>query len=103
MGPRSADRGIDAMRWHGGNGTVGRRMLVEPLVVWGDPSGAGPLFRGQLWNAWIGTDQVPMDTVQQFDDSNYYMAFTNQGKWGTLWLEIPGPQPLGLTSVSYAH
>jgi hypothetical protein len=94
---------MDAMRWHGGNGTVGRRMLVEPLVVWGDPSGAGPLFRGQLWNAWIGTDQVPMDTVQQFDDSNYYMAFTNQGKWGTLWLEIPGPQPLGLTSVSYAH
>jgi hypothetical protein len=94
---------IDSMRWHGGNGTVGRRVLVEPLVVWGDPSGPGPLIRGQLWNAWIGTDQVPMDTVQQFDDSNHYVAFTDQGKFGTLWLQVPGPNPFILTSVSYAH
>jgi hypothetical protein len=98
---------VDAMRWHGGNGVVGKRMLLEPLAAWAPPGGgtsSSPAqISGQLWNAWIGTDQVPMDTVQQFDDENYYLAFTHQGKFGTLWLEIPGPEPFVLTAVSWVH
>jgi hypothetical protein len=86
---------------------VGKRMLLEPLAAWAPPGGgtsSSPAqISGQLWNAWIGTDQVPMDTVQQFDDENYYLAFTHQGKFGTLWLEIPGPEPFVLTAVSWVH
>jgi hypothetical protein len=94
---------VDSLRWHGGNGVIGRRMLLEPLVAWSPSSGGAPLVRGQLWNAWIGTDQVPMDTVQQFGDGNFYVAFTNACKFGTLWLQVPGPNPFVLESVSYAH
>jgi len=93
----------DAMRWHGGNGVVGRRMLLEPLVAWSPPTGGAPLVRGQLWNSWIGTDQAAMDTVEQFSDGNFYVAFTNQCAFGTLWLQVPGLKPLSLNPVSYAH
>ena len=94
---------VDSMRWHGGNGAVGRRMLLEPMVAWVPPTGGAPLVRGQLWNAWIGTDQVPMDTVQQFGDGNFYVAHTHNCKFGTLWLQVPGPEPFLLEAVSYAH
>lgn len=96
---------VDAMKWHGGNGQLGRRMLLEPLVAWHDPiSGATPV-RGQLWDAWIGTDTVPMDTVQQFDDGKYYVAFTHNNAWGTLWLQVPTPTPQTFSSLqaSYAN
>jgi hypothetical protein len=98
-----ADGLIDSMRWHGGNGTIGRRMLLEPLIAWAPPAGGAPVVTGQIYNAWIGTDQVPMDTVQQFSDSNYYVAFTNNCQFGTLWLQVPGPEPLILEAVSFAH
>ncbi len=95
---------VDSPRWLGGNGLTGRRMLLEPLVEWGDAKGDPPYVRGQLWNAWIGTDQVPMDTVQTFpEDSNTYVAFTHAGKFGTLWLQVPAAAPVQLTAISYAH
>lgn len=97
---------VDASRWLG-NGRKGRRMLVEPLVAWAPIDAThGPLVRGQLWDAWIGTEQQPMDTVQLFpEDSHYYVAFTDVCKFGTLWLWVPGPTPEQFedTIASYAH
>lgn len=96
---------IDSMRWHGGNGQLGRRMLLEPIVAWVPSGGGTPQIRGQLWDAWISTDTVPMDTVQQFADGRWYVAFTNNNAFGTLWLLVPGPNPLNPsgTNASYAN
>jgi hypothetical protein len=96
---------LDSVRWSG-NGDIGRGMLLEPLVEWAPfDSSHSPMVRGQLWDAWIGTDQQPMDTVSQFADGRHYCALTNQGKFGTLWLIVPSPTPLQLESIvaSYAH
>lgn len=100
---------VDAMRWHGKNGVVGQRMLVEPLVGWTTPGGGTDTtpaqVRGQLWDSWIGTDQVPADTVQTFGDGKYYVALTHVGKMGTLWHIVPALTPTQFESfqASYAN
>jgi hypothetical protein len=97
---------IDGAKWHGGNGLAGRPMLIEPLVAWADTSDTGPpSIRGQLWDAWLRTDQIAMDTVETFDDGKHYVALSNLAKFGTLWLLVPGPTPIQFETLqaSYAN
>lgn len=97
---------IDGIKWFGGNGPAGRPMLLEPLVGWADTSSTQPArVRGQLWDAWIRTDQVPMDTVEVFDDGRTYVALSNLTKFGALWLFVPGPNPIQFEDLqaSYAN
>lgn len=94
---------VDNTRWFG-NGDVGIPLLLEPLVAWADPLTPGqPLIRGQVWDAWIRTDQVAMDTVQTWDDSRIYVALTNQSKFGTLWLYVPSLVPLQIEDIQASY
>lgn len=96
---------IDSIKWFGA-GDVGKPMLLEPLVAWGPvDSTHPPEVRGQLWDAWVRTDQVPMDTVQTFSDSRIYVAMTDVAKFGTLWLIVPSLTPTQIESIqaSYAN
>jgi hypothetical protein len=93
---------IDSVRWHGGGGLAGRRQFLEPLLQWGNGVDAMPRIRSQVYDAWIGTDQVPAETVQFFPDGHFYVAFTHQGKFGTLWLRVPAASPVVLVGAGYA-
>lgn len=97
---------IDGMKWFGGNGLAGKPMLLEPLVAWADTSDTQPpAVRGQLWDAWIRTDQMAMDTVEIFDDGRHYVSLSNLAKFGSLWLFVPGPTPIQFEAIeaSYAN
>lgn len=91
---------VNSMLWAGAE----RTMKLEPLIAWGPANDAEPRIRGQLYDAWIITGQVPMDTVRRFD-GNYWLAFSNLVKFGTLWLLVPSlePEQIETLQASYAH
>lgn len=86
---------VGLTEWHGGLG-----FKLEPLICWPDPMGASPAeVRGQLWDAWIKTKQVAMDSIEDqntmgleslvTDPTYFWLAFTDRYKFGSLWLLVP--------------
>lgn len=90
-------------------------MLLEPIVAWANIDNTNPpLLRGQFYDAWIRTQQEDMDATSDGTDmmaTNIvqaglkFIAFTDQSKFGTLWLIVPKltPDLLETFQASYAN
>lgn len=74
---------------------------LEPLIAWSiDGGGSNPVIVGQLYDAFIRTQQENMDLIQTHEDGTNWYAVTNKSKFGTLWMLVSGVPRL---QASYAH